>query len=87
MLNLQVALFYKVLEIRCLVFINVCLNNLLAHPDIQKLEKMFKNIIDIKERNKQILKAYEQGYSQHRIAKVLDISQPTVNGTVKRNRK
>jgi len=33
---------------------------------------------NIKERNKQIVKAYSQGYSQHMIAKVLGLSQPAV---------
>ena len=46
-----------------------------------------KNINDIKERNKQILKAIDKGYSQHMIAKVLGISQPAVYGVVKRSRK
>ena len=55
-------------------------------PDIQKLERFFKDINDIKERNKQIIKAIKQGYSQHMIAKVLGISQPAVNGVVKRSR-
>ena len=56
-------------------------------PDIQKLESFFKDVSDIKERNKQILKAIEQGYSQHMIAKVLGISQQAVYGVVKRSRK
>jgi len=55
-------------------------------PDIKKLEKMLSDHKDIKERNKQILKAYSQGYSQHMIAKVLGISQPAVYGVIKRNR-
>ena len=37
-------------------------------------------------RNKQILKAYKEGYSQYMIAKVLDISQPTIYGVIKRNK-
>ena len=56
-------------------------------PDMEKLESMFRNITEIKERNKQILKAIEQGYSQHRIAKVLGISQPAVYGVIKRSMK
>jgi len=35
----------------------------------------------------QIVKTYEQGYSQHRIAKVLGLSQPAVCGVIKRGRK
>ncbi|WP_457607437.1 helix-turn-helix domain-containing protein [Nitratifractor sp.] len=38
-----------------------------------------------KERNKRIVEAYEEGYSQHRIAKVLGLAQPTVYGIIKRN--
>jgi len=56
-------------------------------PDIKKLTKMFEKIEDIKKRNKQIVKAYEQGYSQHMIAKVLGISQPAVNGVIRRSKR
>ncbi len=42
---------------------------------------------DLKERNDKIVKAYEQGYSQHMIAKVLGISQPAVHGVIKRSKK
>jgi REP element-mobilizing transposase RayT len=54
-------------------------------PKIEKLIKVFSEVKDIKERNKQILKAYQQGYSQHNIAKVLGISQPAVYGVIKRS--
>jgi len=54
-------------------------------PKEEKLEELFQNITDIKERNKQILIAIEKGYSQHMIAKVLGISQPAVYGVVKRS--
>ena len=37
-------------------------------------------------RNKQILKAYKEGYSQHMIAKVLGLSQPAIYGVIKRNK-
>ena len=53
---------------------------------MKKLEKMFKKITDIKKRNKQILKVIDKGYSQHRIAKVLGISQQAVYGVIKRSR-
>ena len=56
-------------------------------PDIQRLKKMFENTADIKERNKQILKAIDKGYSQHSIAKVLGISQQAVYGVIKRSRR
>ena len=56
-------------------------------PDIEKLEKMLLPTKNMKERNKQIVKAYTQGYSQHMIAKVLSISQPAVYGVIKRSLK
>jgi len=56
-------------------------------PDIKKLQKMFENKKELKERNKTILKAYQKGYSQHMIAKVLGVSQPAVSGVIRRNRK
>ena len=55
-----------------------------SKPDIEKLQKMFENITDKKERNKQILEAIERGYSQHMIAKVLGMAQSTINGIVKK---
>jgi predicted XRE-type DNA-binding protein len=55
-------------------------------PDMKKLIKMLSNAKDMQTRNKQIVKAYEQGFSQHSIAKVLGISQPAVNGVIKRGR-
>jgi len=42
---------------------------------------------DLQERNTKIVKAYEQGYSQHMIAKVLGLSQPAIYGVIKRSRK
>ncbi|PHS38160.1 MAG: hypothetical protein COB07_09010 [Sulfurovum sp.] len=61
--------------------------NIDCKPKEEDLKKLFKNIADIKERNNQILKAIKKGYSQHRIAKVLGISQPAVHGVVKRGSK
>ena len=61
--------------------------NIDTKPKIEEVEKLFKNITDIKERNTTILKAIEKGYSQHMIAKVLGISQQAVFGVVKRSRK
>ena len=55
-------------------------------PDIKKLKKMLLPVKELKERNKQIVKAYTQGYSQHMIAKVLGVSQPAVYGVIKRSR-
>jgi DNA-binding transcriptional regulator LsrR (DeoR family) len=56
-------------------------------PDIEKLKRKLSGYGDIKERNELIVKAYEQGYSQHMIAKVLGISQPAVHGVIKRRGK
>jgi REP element-mobilizing transposase RayT len=55
-------------------------------PDITKLEKMFKQNEAIDKRNKKIVQAYEKGYSQHMIAKVLGLNQATVQRIIKRNR-
>ena len=60
--------------------------NIDRKSDMKKLEKMFENITDIKKRNKQILKAIDKGYSQHRVAKVLGLSQQAVYGVIKRSR-
>jgi len=58
--------------------------NIDKKPDIQKLTKLLTGIVDTKERNKKIVKAYEQGYSQHMIAKVLGLNQATVQRIIKR---
>lgn len=55
--------------------------------DRQSLTKLFEGITDKQERNKCIVKAYHQGYSQHMIAKIVGISQPAVYGVIKRNEK
>jgi len=60
--------------------------NIDKKPKIEKLIKVFSEVKDIKERNYQIVKAYQQGYSQHSIAKVLGISQPAVYGVIKKNK-
>jgi len=56
-------------------------------PKEEDLRELFKDITDIKQRNKVILQAIEQGYSQHMVAKVLGISQQAVYGVVKRSRR
>ena len=58
--------------------------NIDTKPKAKDLVKLFKNITDIPQRNKVIYQAYQQGYSQHMIAKVLGMAQSTVNGIVKR---
>ena len=60
--------------------------NIDKKPDIAKLKKMFQNIEEVDKRNKKIVKAYEKGYSQHMIAKVLGLNQATVQRIIKRNR-
>ena len=54
--------------------------------DIVKLQRLLSSAEDTKERNKLILQAYEEGYSQHKIAEVLGLAQPTVNGIIKRTK-
>lgn len=51
-----------------------------------KLIKLFKGITDKKERNSCIIKAYNEGYSQHMIANIIGISQPAVYGIIKRDK-
>ncbi|MEA3491184.1 MAG: helix-turn-helix domain-containing protein [Campylobacterota bacterium] len=60
--------------------------NIDTRPKVEELEKLFQDIKDMKERNRIILDATAQGYSQHMIAKVLGISQPAVFGVIKRSR-
>ena len=54
--------------------------------DEKKLIKLFKKFKNTEERNNQILQAYQEGYSQYKIAKVIGISQPAVNGVMKRSK-
>jgi REP element-mobilizing transposase RayT len=53
--------------------------------DEVKLIKLFEGITGKEERNRYIIKAYNEGYSQHMIAKVIGISQPAIYGVIKRN--
>jgi len=65
--------------------------SLVEAPNIDKIAKeedlkaLFKDLIDKKDRNSKIVKAYKKGFSQHMIAKVLGISQPAVFGIIKRS--
>ncbi len=54
-------------------------------PNIEKLQKFFSKTKDRKDRNKKIVQAYKNGYSQHMIARTLGLSQPTVSAIIKRN--
>jgi putative transposase len=51
----------------------------------EDLKELFKGIVEKKDRNSKIAKAYKEGYSQHMIAKVLGVSQPAVFGIIKRS--
>ena len=55
-------------------------------PDPEKLKAMFKKVKDNGERDRQILKACNEGYSQHAIAECLQLSQPYVNRIIKKMR-
>jgi REP element-mobilizing transposase RayT len=60
--------------------------NIDKKPNEEELSLLFENITEIKERNSRIVQAYQDGYSQHMIAKVLGLAQPTVNGIIKRTK-
>ena len=55
-------------------------------PKVEDLVEIFKDIDETKERNTAIVKAYKQGYSQHMIAKVLELNQATVQRIIKRTK-
>ena len=59
-------------------------SNIKKELDIEVLEEIFKEIENRVQRNEMILKAHNMGYSQHQIAKILKLSQPTVNRIIKR---
>ena len=56
-------------------------------PNEENLRKILLNAKDIKERNKLIVECYAGGYSQHMMAKILNISQSAIYGVIKRSRK
>ena len=58
--------------------------NIDKKPDLAKLKIQLSRAEDTKARNLLIVQAYEEGYSQHKIAEVLGLSQPTVNGIIRR---
>jgi DNA-binding NarL/FixJ family response regulator len=58
--------------------------NIDSRPKAKDLARRFKNIKEIKKRNKAIINAYKEGYSQHMIAKVLGMAQSTIHGIIKR---
>jgi len=59
--------------------------NIDKKPNVEKLRKILAKAKDIKERNKLIVECYSQGYSQHMMAKILELNQATVNRVIKRN--
>ena len=70
-------------------------SSLVESPNIEKtqteleaeVQKLFSDVKDKDKRNKLILRAYKQGYSQHMMAKVLGITQQAVYGIIKRGKK
>lgn len=56
-------------------------------PNEEKLRKILLKAKDIKERNKLIVNCYNEGYSQHMMAKILNISQSAIYGVIKRSKK
>ena len=60
-------------------------SNIDKKPKEEVLKNIFLDVVDKQERNKEIVKAYKKGYSQHMIAKVLGLAQLTINGIIKRN--
>lgn len=61
--------------------------NIDKKPDEDKLKRQLLKAKDIKERNKQIVKSYKEGYSQQMIANVLGITQQAIFSVIKRGRK
>ena len=61
--------------------------NVHTKPKIEDLQELLKNTIELKKKNKTILQAIEQGYSQHMIAKVLGVSQQALFVVTKRSKK
>ena len=66
-------------------------SSLVAAPDInkkvdkEKLIKLLDGIENKQDRDKNILKAFNQGYSQYILAKTIGISQLAVNGIIRRS--
>jgi len=58
--------------------------NIGLKPDIDQLKRVFEETKETQERNRKIVQAYRQGYSQHMIAKVLGLNQATVQRIIKR---
>ena len=52
--------------------------------DLDRLKEMFEGVVSKAKRDKIVVEAHKLGYSQHKIAKVLGLSQPTINRIIKR---
>lgn len=52
----------------------------------QRLQEIFANIVDNKDRNKKVYQATNEGFSQHAIAILLGLSQPYINKIVNKMR-
>ncbi len=60
--------------------------NIDKKPNVEKLRKILTSAKDIKERNKLIVECNLQGYSQHMMANILKLAQPTINNIIKRTK-
>ncbi len=56
-------------------------------PKDERLKELLENLEDKKERNRRIVEAYREGFSQHKIAKFLGLNQATVQRIIKRTAK
>ncbi len=61
-------------------------SNIDLKPDIDQLKRRLDGVTETRARNKEIVQAYRQGYSQHMIAKVLGLNQATVQRIIKRTK-
>jgi len=62
----------------------VVINEKPKTDDRKRLEKLFGKTGTKAQRNEKILEAWESGISQHKISAFLNLSQPTVNGIIRR---
>lgn len=65
----------------------VVMNDKPKTDDLEQLKKLFSKRDTKPQRNAKILEAYQAGISQHKIAAFLQLSQPTVNGIIKREKR
>jgi len=54
--------------------------------DIKKLEKEFQKAKNIEERNSIIYRANQKGFSQHKLATIVGVSQTQINRIIKKQR-